>query len=997
MTPPIAADAGPRPWWYYAIFAASGFAALIYESLWARYLKVFLGHAAYAQALVLAVFLFGIAVGSILVARAGRISRPMLCYAAAEALLALAAVYFHDIFIAAQHWGLYEILPRIGGDFAAQIFKWMLGAVLILPQAVLLGATFPLLAAGVIRHWPDSPGKTVSALYYANSAGAAVGVLAGGFILVPKIGLVGAGLTGGMLNAAIAVLVWGLARRFGEKTNPLKKVETTATAAPESENDAAKILLLTAAVTGMSSFIYEIVWIRMISMLLGASVYSFEIMLAVFIGGLAAGSFLIRRRIDRITEPLVVLAKVQLAMGALALLSLLLYPEAFKIYAYLWGRLPSGDNIHVYHWLLGGALTAVLVLPAAVCAGMTLPLITRRLMRGRGEASLGLVYGANTLGAIVGVFAAVHWLLPELGVKNAMAVGAFCDLAMGCALFWYARRTAGAAAGSVFTAAAVAVALVFGNVPLHYAAAGIYRTGGILPGEIIFYRDGKTASVAVVKSQKGAPKDGDAEEDGTPPQYTLSIRTNGKSDASLHYGGGYSGDEMTMTMLGLLPLLARPHARRAANIGFGAGLTSLSLLQSPRLERLDNIEIEPAMVDGARRMGEKTAAVFSDSRNRFIFDDAKSVFARAKEPYDIIVSEPSNPWISGIGGLFTREFYRRVKTALAPDGVFVQWMPLYESSPQIFASVVAALGEEFSDFRAYLSASADMIIVATAEGAVPPLSGELFSAAPAARDFFGGYDYTSADNVEALFIGEKRHLAPYFASFHAPVNSDYFPFLEHEAPRAFFRKSLYSWAGAQSLPVPFMEMAGARLPYPRFSAMPRSVMALLGARAQSMLAGLENADGVLRQKISAVREAACIDSDEEEEQYMVSVSNLATELMPFASVAAMHDVWRILAKEPCIAARLSLENDSIAARYTRFWRGVSVRDAAALARDSESLLDVIDPGAVSGQMVMLAAMAAHYKLEDYFRVLALLNQIPPVNPAVHHAARFLGALAAEKI
>ena len=934
----------------------------------------------------MAVFLFGVAAGSVIVARASRnITRPLLCYAAVEALLAVIAVYFHDIFIAAQSWGLQEILPRIGGDSAAQIFKWCLGALLIMPQAVLLGATFPLLAAGIVRRWPESPGGTVSALYYANSGGAAVGVLAGGFILVPKIGLLGAGLVGGAINAAIAVLIWAWARRFGEKMVPFEKEESAA--ADGGGSDATAILLLTAAVTGMSSFIYEIVWIRMISLLLGASVYSFEIMLAVFIGGLAAGSFLVRRRIDRIAEPLVFLAKVQLAMGALALLSLLLYPEAFKIYAYFWGRLPRGENIHVYHWLLGGGLTAALVLPAAVCAGMTLPLITRGLMRGRGESSLGLVYGANTLGAIAGVFAAVHWLLPELGVKNAMVIGALCDLLMGCALFWYARQRASGAAGSAFTVVAVAAALIFGNVPLRYAASGIYRYGGALEdnSEIIFYRDGKTASTAVLKTQE---KDS--------PVYSMSIRTNGKPDASLQYSGGYSSDEMTMTMSGLLPLLVRPDARRVANIGFGSGLTSVSLLQSPHLERLDNIEIEPMMVAGARRLGEKITPVFSDSRNHFIFDDAKSVFARAKEPYDIIVSEPSNPWISGIGGLFTREFYRQVKTALSPGGVFVQWMPLYESSPQIFSSVAAALGEEFFDFRMYLSSGNDVIIIAIAEGAMPPLSGGIFST-PAARDFFAGYHYFDAENVGALFIGEKRHLLPYFESFHAPVNSDYFPFLEHEAPRAFFRKTVYSWAETQQLPVPFMEMAGARPPYPQFSAMPHSQMAVTGAKVQKWISGLDRAESELRSRIAAVRQAACTNGNAEEEKYMLSVSHFVSLLMPYASASAMKNIWDILAEEPCIAARLLPEADSVAAHYTRFWRALSVRDAPVLAQSAESLLDFISPAVASGQIVMLAAMAAHYKQENYFRVLALLNQIPPSSAAVHHAARFLGAQAAEKI
>ena len=674
----------PSRWHYYLIFAFSGGAALIYESLWARYLKIFLGHAAYAQSLILAVFLFGLAAGSMLAARyVARMSRPLLAYAAVEAVLALFAMYFHDIFVVAQAWALDDILPRlpVGGD----IFKWTLGACLALPQTILLGATFPLLAAAIMRRWPKSPGNTVSVLYFSNSFGAALGVLAGGFALTPALGLPGAMLVGGIINAAIAALVWFFSRRFGEppintatensgdslsdsnesesianssahaEDAKEKNVATGVDSDSHADSTLVKVLLAAAAITGMSSFVYEIIWTRLISLLLGASTYSFEIMLAVFIFGLALGGWLIRRRADR-PASLSLLAKVQIAMGLLALLSLPLYPWLFKLYVHYWPGGAPGEWVHWRFFLFGGALAMALILPSAVCAGMTLPLITRRLLQSRGESALGSVYAANTLGAIVGVVATVNWLLPETGVKNAMIIGAGADLILGCCLFYYAREGRSVSVSSLISAAAAAAVFFFGGVPLKVAASGAYRTGNLLGDDfkVVFYRDGKTASVSVLENEN-----------------LLSIRTNGKADASIHKDSeSYTSDETTMTMSGLLPLLARPDARLAANIGFGSGLTSRTLLLSPNLQRLDNIEIEPMMALGARRMGERVEPVFSDPRNHFIFDDAKTVFARATERYDIIVSEPSNPWISGIGGLFTREFYRRVRRSLNDNGVF---------------------------------------------------------------------------------------------------------------------------------------------------------------------------------------------------------------------------------------------------------------------------------------------------------------------------------------
>lgn len=982
----------PQRWWYYSIFAFSGFAALIYESLWARYLKIFLGHAAYAQALVLIIFLFGIAAGSAISARhSRRISSPLICYAAVEALLALIAVYFHDIFIVAQAWALNDVLPHLQSDVVAQMFKWGLGASLILVQAILLGTTFPLLAAGIVRRWPQDLGKTVAALYFVNSAGAAIGVLVGGFLLIPTIGLIGTGLFGGLINAVIAVFVWALSRRFGEADN-IPPPSSSFVVAPVG---VASILIITAAVTGMSSFMYEIVWTRLIALLLGASVYSFEIMLAVFIAGLAAGSFIIRYRVDRTAAPVILLAKVQIAMGVMAIISLLLYPQAFKLYAHYWGEFPRDEWIYLRHWLFGGTLAAALILPTAICAGMTLPLITRQMMQTHGESSLGIVYAANTIGSILGVYIAVYWLISATGVKNTLIIGALCDLLLGCGLFIYARRQLSATVGTALSVVVTAAALIFGGIPLHYAAAGIYRQGQVLGDNfnIIFYRDGKTASVSVLKNKVNDSV------------YNLSIRTNGKSDAALRYGDDkYSGDEMTMTMAGVLSLLARPDARWAANIGFGSGLTSRTLLQSPNLQRLDNIEIEPMMVAGARQLGDKIAPVFTDARNHFIFDDAKTVFARADRQYDIIISEPSNPWISGIGGLFTHEFYQQVQSSLADDGVFIQWLPFYESSPQLFASIAGALSTEFGDFRIYLSNAADAIIIA-AKHTVPAFKNDIFNTV--AHDFLARYDYHTVDDMETLFIGDKEHLVPYWQSFSAPGNSDYFPFVEHEAPQAFFQKTFYSWPHTQTLPVPFMEMTGARrAPIATVGAdMQQSSLSKRAADVQRQFAALDDEDGVLRAKINALQAACAVNDDaenndiyaEQTEEYMVSLSDFISSLMPHAAAAQMATVWEMLLESPCIAAQIAPEHDTVAAEYTRFWRALSVRDAQSLAIAADNLSAYIDTQAISGQIVLLASMSAHYKLGNYSRVIALINLIPPAYPAVHHAARFIGALAAKNI
>ncbi|MCY4324505.1 MAG: fused MFS/spermidine synthase, partial [Betaproteobacteria bacterium] len=691
-----------KPPAYYLIFAASGFAGLIYESIWARYLNLILGHAAYAQALVLAIFLLGLAVGSAACARISpRISRPLLGYVIIEVAVAIAALLFHDIFVAARGWLTGSILPSLESDTAADLAKWVLAAALIFPQSVLLGATFPLMSAGLARRWPGNTGMVISMLYFSNSFGAAIGVLASGLLFIPAFGLPGTSVVAALINLSAAGAVWLIGRGRSEVHPAL-----TASRFGSQPGVAASwqtLVLGISLTTGLASFVYEIVWIRMLSLLLGSSSHSFEVMLSAFILGLALGGYAVRRIADRSGEPMQLLATVQLAMGTCALLSLFMFPiiyELLRIILSTIERDPAGYRIYVG---LSMALAMLMMLPATFCAGMTLPLLTKRLMMLGGESAIGSVYAANTLGAICGVFLTLHILLPQLGIQGAMLVGGAIDLLVGVAILAFLGRKGNTALATGAAAVALLGAFSFGTINPRIAAAGVFRYQSELPSDVIFYKEGKTASISVTGYKLGTEHE------------NRSIRTNGKPDAGIYYHDLSTteqtiSDEKTMTSLGLYPLLFNPDAKLALNIGFGAGFTSRTLLLSDSLVRLDNVEIEPVMVEGARLLGQRVAPVFSDQRTNFIFDDAKSVLSRARGKYDIIISEPSNPWVSGVAGLYTREFYADAAAALAEGGIFIQWYHTYESDPHLFASIIKALAQNFSDFRVFATNNGDILI-----------------------------------------------------------------------------------------------------------------------------------------------------------------------------------------------------------------------------------------------------------------------------------------------
>ncbi|HEX7559145.1 MAG TPA: fused MFS/spermidine synthase, partial [Usitatibacter sp.] len=464
----------------FLLFFASGFAGLIYESVWSHYLKLFLGHAAYAQTVVLVVFIGGLALGGWLCARvATRVRNPLRAYAWVEAAIGVIALVFHGIFIAATEWGYSTVLPATcdpGSTFCAA--QWVIAALLLAPQSILLGATFPLVSSAVLRLEPTQPGHHIASLYFLNSLGAVLGVLASAFLLIPAVGLPGTLRTAGALNIVLAL---GATLLSKSPPPPLALVPMGYGARMHDARQVIRFLLATACLTGLSSFIYEIVWIRMLSLVLGASTHAFELMLASFILGLAIGGYWIRARIDRLGDPVRFLAIVQIAMGVAALATVVLYNGSFDLMAWLLSAVSRTAGGFILFNVTSTLIALIVMLPATICAGMTLPLITYRLLRSsEGERSLGLVYSVNTAGAIVGVIVAVHLLIVGLGLHGALVVGAGIDVALGLVLIARFRGEAsarGASRRAVVGGLAAFIALaVFSDIDLRRSSSGVFRT-----------------------------------------------------------------------------------------------------------------------------------------------------------------------------------------------------------------------------------------------------------------------------------------------------------------------------------------------------------------------------------------------------------------------------------------------------------------------------------------------------------------------------------------
>ena len=604
----------------YAIFLLSGAAGLFYESVWSRYLGLFVGHSAYAQVVVLAIFLGGMSIGAALVSRrAERVARPLFWYALIEIAVGIVGLFFHDVYVGTTDFAYATLLPAISGGALRTIAVWSIAALLILPQSILLGTTFPLMSAAVLRLAPAKPGRVLGWLYFTNSLGAAIGVLIAGFVLVGQLGLPGVLLAAAILNFTVGLIAVLLTRRAA---GPVTQPAEVAAAMPGFTGES-RLLLWAAALTAVASFCYEINWIRMLSLVLGSATHAFELMLSAFILGLALGAFWIRRRSDREGDSLRQLATIQIAMGLLAVATLPLYAASFRGMEVLLSAVNHSPNGYVLFSLARYVLCLVIMLPATFCAGMTLPLLTRALLsRGHGEAAIGRVYAVNTLGAIVGVLVASLVLLPLLGLKGTAILAGAIDILIGVALLRATReRTLAFRVG----AAALAVAVLIGvATPFDRSVltAGVFRGKAIAAAkaaEITYYADGRTATVAV--------------SEGTGGFRVLS--TNGKADASIDAFARLActdstvrrqvaGDQITQLLLGLIPMAYHPGAREAAVIGMGSGVTSHILLGSPALRELVTVEIEPKMVTAAR--------LFSPANHRTYDDPVRTSSSTTRRP-----------------------------------------------------------------------------------------------------------------------------------------------------------------------------------------------------------------------------------------------------------------------------------------------------------------------------------------------------------------------------
>jgi spermidine synthase len=770
-------------------FVLSGATALIYEVLWARMLGLVFGATTIAVSTVLAAFMAGLALGSALAGRlAPRIAKPIAAYGWMEIGIAVYALLVPILFRGVDNlYGFFfqELRP---GFFTFTLLRFALSCLLLLVPTTLMGATLPVLSAALLRA-ENHDANSVTRLYACNLAGAIIGTLVAGFVLLPALGVRTTIVITAATNIVIGAVALAIQRRLKTISRQAEARGGSSVAqSPLNEASSAENLFyLTAFASGFVTLSTQVAWTRVLSMIIGSSTYAFSIVVALFLIGLAGGAWLVGRK-DRSPQLRAAILVVELitALGlvfslfVLNLIPALLVALGFRLKVASWAGLLALQILSA----------TLLILVPALLMGMVMPLVlVWASNQARAVSRVGRSYAVNTIGAIAGAFATGFVLIPKTSIRFTLLLAASCCVLV--AAFAYQPTRTGldpllkrCVAVCVF-APALVILLFIVAPPMNLAdlSIGAYdslvrvlaltREGandnGQVAGpnvhELLWYREGPTATVSV-------RRDGD----------TVSMGINGRTNAS-----DSIYDMPTQVMLGQLPMLLAPQRQNALVIGFATGVTVGAMLQSP-IESVTCVELEPATIAGSQYFNHVNNRPLDDPRTKLIIDDARTYLRVSPQRYDVIVSEPSHPWVPGVANLFTEEFFELGSQRLTEQGIFVQWVQIYQLSRESLRSVLATYHKVFPHVFVFrvggLNKGKDLLLV----GSKQPLNldrlAERFADLRIQAEL-ALVNLRSETDVRSWFVCDESRLGPAVAG--ARINTDDNMHIETTVPREAFR------------------------------------------------------------------------------------------------------------------------------------------------------------------------------------------------------------------
>jgi spermidine synthase len=695
---------------YSVLFFLSGATGLVYELLWVRLLYQSFGSTIHSVTTVVAAYMGGLGLGAWLVGRrADRHAHPAWLYGRLEILIGLFGLVSPFVLGLAQlgYVALARGLPE--GSTASIALRFGLAGVVLLVPTTLMGGTLPVLTRAFCGADRTRLRPSLGRLYGLNTLGAVLGAALAGFFLIERVGI-RASLWG---TAFINLTIGLVALRLPEPGHPVPEEPPQST--PSTAPALYRLALVLLVATALAALLDEIAWTRVLIMVVGSSTYAFTLVLICFLLGLGIGSAVVARRSGGPPETAAAAALGQ-AVAAAGAAIILVFLAALPAYILWVLQLP--DLGSTGRLLLMSAAIAAVVLVPTVGMGMTFPLLTDLVARpseARG-GDVGAAYLLNTVGSIAGAILTGFLLVTLLGSDTTLRVGVLINVGAALGLATLAAR--GVPEGSpaharlripVLGAGMLACAGLVAAIAAPRWTARLLDLGPAIYGRVhmtpeersaflnhagsrpLGFVEGRNSTVSVWESATGR-----------------ALKVNGKVDASDF------GDMETQIMLGLAPVAARSNPRSALAIGFGSGVTAAVLAAVPGMERVRVVELEPAVLSFAPLFSAVNGDVLAKPHVRAIVDDARSALQLTKEQFDVIVSEPSNPWVAGVATLYTPEFYRIVRRRLTDTGVFCQWVQLYQLPLPVVAGIVRNVRAVFPHVAVWSGGAYDLLVLGSA-------------------------------------------------------------------------------------------------------------------------------------------------------------------------------------------------------------------------------------------------------------------------------------------
>jgi spermidine synthase len=765
----------------YFLFLFSGAAGLIYELVWVRELIFVFGGTTYAITTVLVAFMAGLGLGSFLAGRwCYRLHRPGRVYGALEIAIGLYALSVPLLLNVAEP--MYRSLyPHLAGmPWLLNLVRFCVGGLVLVVPTTFMGATLPVLVRYLTLRG-RALGRSVGHLYGINTFGAVLGTVSAGFWLIPTLGLTHSTWLAATINVLIGLTALGLLRHAVTPA-PLKKApskprrpaEPTSPPLPVTQLQRIRPAILAGfAVSGFAAMVYQITWTRALVMSVGSTTYSFTCILAAFILGLALGSLAIARWVDRWKNPARVFGVLEIIIGLVAVLIVPIHGQVPLI-------VQSLVSAHYYDYLTlmswqFALIIAVTFVPTFLM-GAIFPLVTRALAVAGDEpgAATGRAYAVNTIGTITGSFLAGFALIRSdvLGVQNSIILASLLNGAVGLTLVVLAPPAAGR---TLLRRALVPTAALL-LIPIVACAAGRWdrniltlapflNRGAEAPQrEILHYAEGVDLTV-VVEHPPGQPQ-------------ALTITINGKPDASTNIV-----DVTTNLLLAHLPALLAPEARTACMVGLGSGLSLGALSRHSSFERIDCVEISSDVVEAAAHFASFNYKVLTDDpRVSLILADGRNHLLLTDRTYDLIITQPPNPWVSGVSNLFTREYFELGRRRLSDRGLMAAWLQGYKMSVADFQMVVRTLFEVFEHVSLWELGEDDFLMITSRQPQKIALDEFVRRLrVPTVRADLYRVGIRRPEQILGRYITSDEPLRAWVAA--APVHTDDNALLEFSAPR----------------------------------------------------------------------------------------------------------------------------------------------------------------------------------------------------------------------